>query len=254
MIDDLIRLVFRCVEEEAAGDTAVVLNRFEQLLFLLFAHAGQDANFAFARQLLHALHIADLVRTPDEGNGLRAQALDLQQVEHRGPVFFQQLGMYGETAVLEHLLQVLQHAFADAGNFEHLLGLVDQLSNLLRQLFNGLGGVAVGTDAERILAVDFEQVGGFVKNARDGLVVHAEVKIKQVGARGLERGQSLPERSRRTPTLQKGKPGHASWGNGPEKLGESARPYEALVTLAACGPFWPWVISNSTLSPSCRLL
>jgi len=27
-----------------------------------------------------------------------------------------------------------------------------------------------------------------------------------------------------------------------------------LVTLAACGPFCPWTISNSTLSPSCRLL
>jgi len=30
--------------------------------------------------------------------------------------------------------------------------------------------------------------------------------------------------------------------------------YETLVTLAACGPFCPWTISNSTLSPSCRLL
>src|SRR5581483_9061462 len=30
--------------------------------------------------------------------------------------------------------------------------------------------------------------------------------------------------------------------------------YAALVTFAACGPFWPSVISNSTWSPSCRLL
>jgi hypothetical protein len=27
-----------------------------------------------------------------------------------------------------------------------------------------------------------------------------------------------------------------------------------FVTLAACGPFCPWTISNSTLSPSCKLL
>jgi len=33
-----------------------------------------------------------------------------------------------------------------------------------------------------------------------------------------------------------------------------SRLYEALTTLAACGPFWPSVISNSTGSPSCRLL
>ena len=32
------------------------------------------------------------------------------------------------------------------------------------------------------------------------------------------------------------------------------RHYVALVTFAACGPFWPSVISNSTGSPSCRLL
>src|SRR4051794_16447815 len=27
-----------------------------------------------------------------------------------------------------------------------------------------------------------------------------------------------------------------------------------LVTFSACGPFCPWTISNSTSSPSCRLL
>src|SRR5215469_10058109 len=27
-----------------------------------------------------------------------------------------------------------------------------------------------------------------------------------------------------------------------------------FVTFSACGPFWPWTISNSTSSPSCRLL
>ena len=29
---------------------------------------------------------------------------------------------------------------------------------------------------------------------------------------------------------------------------------EGLLTFAACGPFCPCVISNSTVSPSCRLL
>jgi hypothetical protein len=32
------------------------------------------------------------------------------------------------------------------------------------------------------------------------------------------------------------------------------RGQEILLTLAAWGPFCPWTISNSTLSPSCRLL
>jgi hypothetical protein len=38
---------------------------------------------------------------------------------------------------------------------------------------DGFSGVAVRADAEGILAVDFEQVGGFVENAGDGFVVHS---------------------------------------------------------------------------------
>jgi hypothetical protein len=30
--------------------------------------------------------------------------------------------------------------------------------------------------------------------------------------------------------------------------------HEAFVTFEACGPLGPWVISNSTWSPSCKLL
>ena len=56
---------------------------------------------------------------------------------------------------------------------QHLLGLADDVGNLLGLSFDGFGGVAVGANAERVSAVDLEQVGGFVENAGDGLVVHA---------------------------------------------------------------------------------
>ena len=46
---------------------------------------------------------------------------------------------------------------------------------------DGFGGVAVGADAERILPVDFEQVGGLVENAGDGFVVHGKVRVNKVG-------------------------------------------------------------------------
>ncbi len=83
-------------------------------------------------------------------------------------------------AVLEHLLQIRQHSLADSGNFQHFFRLADQVGNLLRHGFNRLGCIAIGTDAEGILPVNFQQVGGFVEDARDGLVVHVlHVKIKQ---------------------------------------------------------------------------
>ena len=58
-------------------------------------------------------------------------------------------------------------------NGQDLFGLADDVRDLLGLSFDGFGGVAVGADAERVSAVDFEQVGSFVENAGDGLVVHA---------------------------------------------------------------------------------
>jgi hypothetical protein len=40
-------------------------------------------------------------------------------------------------------------------------------------VLDGLSGVAVRADAERILSVDLEQVGGFEEDVGDSLVVHA---------------------------------------------------------------------------------
>ena len=53
------------------------------------------------------------------------------------------------------------------------LGSLIKSDNLLMLGFNGFGGVAVGTDAEGIAAVDFEQIGSFVQDASDGFIVHA---------------------------------------------------------------------------------
>ena len=172
MLDDLIGLALGGVQQKAAGDAAIVLDGLEQFLFLLFAHAGKFANLSFFGQLGHAIEIAHLIGAPDEGDGLGTQALDLEQIEHRGAIFLEQFRMQRKLPLLEHFLQVQQHAFADAGDGKNFLGFVDQVGDLLGLSFNGFGGVAVGADAEGILAVDFQQVGGFVENAGDGLVVH----------------------------------------------------------------------------------
>src|ERR1700722_3983068 len=79
-------------EPESAADAAIVLDRLQELGFVLLAHARQDSNFAFARQLLDAFNIATLVRTPDECDGFRAEPLNLQQLQHRRVVFLEQLG------------------------------------------------------------------------------------------------------------------------------------------------------------------
>ena len=117
--------MFGGIEQKAAGDAAIVLDGLEQLLLLLLPHAGKFADFAFARQLVHALEIADVIGAPDQRDGLRSEALDLQQVEHRRVIFLQQVGVQAQASFFEHFLQVEQHAFADAGNGEHFLGFVE---------------------------------------------------------------------------------------------------------------------------------
>ena len=46
--------------------------------------------------------------------------------------------------------------------------------DLLRVVLDGLRGIAIRADAERVLPVDLEQVGSFVENVGDGLVVHGQ--------------------------------------------------------------------------------
>ena len=69
-------------------------------------------------------------------------------------------------------MKVHQHSLADTRNGQHFLGLADDVPDLFGVILDGLCGIAVGTNAERILAVDFEEIGGLVKDGSDGFIVH----------------------------------------------------------------------------------
>jgi len=220
--------------------------RHEELELRLPVRATAELR-AFARQLFHPIHVAHLVGTPDQRNRLRSQPLNLQQLQHRRVILLEQVGLHAEAAVLEQLLQIDQHAFADAGDSEHFLGFGDDVFDLLGMIFHSLGCVAVGANAERILTVDFEQVGGFVKNVGDGFVVHGlKLNQDQGGVPASREGGSLERQGFHS----------AGSSDRPSQFGSwSKRSFQALLlTLAACGPFWPSLISNSTVSPSWRLL
>ena len=80
--------------------------------------------------------------------------------------------MERESPLLGDFLQVYQHALADAGNLQQLLGFADKFGDLLGQVLDRLRRVAIGTDAERILAINLEQVGSLVEQTSDSFVVH----------------------------------------------------------------------------------
>jgi len=79
-----------------------------------------------------------------------------------------------DAAIFEKHLQIGQHPFANALDFEKLLRLLDQVRNLLRQRFNGGRRVAIGAHAKRVLPVDLQQIGSLVEKSGDSFVVHSE--------------------------------------------------------------------------------
>ena len=120
-------------------------------------------------------------------DGLGAHAGELQQAQHGGFVFLQQLVAEGHGAGGDEVADVGGHAFADAGDVEQRLGVgfgrgerrrVDGL------LLDGFGGAAIGADAEGVGGVDFEQRSGFVEETREGDVVH---KVQVERRKGRDR-------------------------------------------------------------------
>jgi hypothetical protein len=98
--------------------------------------------------------------------------LNFQQLEHRGVISLEQFCLSCDLARAEQLLQLVEHALADSRDCEHLLGVTDDVFDLLGVILNRLGSVAVGAYAEGILTIDFEQVSGFEQNVGNSLVVH----------------------------------------------------------------------------------
>ena len=99
-------------------------------------------------------------------------------------VLLQQLGLHREVATIENFRQSLEHAFPNARDGEDLFGIADDVFDLRRVILDGLGSVAVRTDAKGILSVDLQQVSGLKQDIGDGFVIHA-LKINQTAPGGV---------------------------------------------------------------------
>src|SRR5690242_36769 len=101
-------------------------------------------------------------------------------------IFLEQFRLCDELPGAEQFSELVEHPFADAGNGENLLGIVDDVFDLLRMIFNRLRCIPVRANAERILSIDFQQVGSLEKNVGDGLVVHGRNKGKSESREELQ--------------------------------------------------------------------
>src|ERR1700730_5220536 len=62
VLGEFCRLHFGRVNQEAPADAPVVLDGLEQLLLMLLAHTRQGTDLSLPRQLLHSVHVANLIR------------------------------------------------------------------------------------------------------------------------------------------------------------------------------------------------
>lgn len=90
-------------------------------------------------------------------------------------VLLDQFGVELEGTLLENLLEILEHTFADTGDGEDFLGFGDDVGDLLGIAFNGVGGVAVGSDTKGVVAIDFHEIGSFVEDSGDAFVVDESI-------------------------------------------------------------------------------
>ena len=123
MRNQLFGRFFRHIDVETPGGLLVHLDRFQNILFALFAEARQIAQLALARELFHLLHRSRLEGFPEKRDFFRSERLQIQKIEDRSRIFLEELASQGIVAGLENFLNVIGHAVADAGQF-HQLGAV----------------------------------------------------------------------------------------------------------------------------------
>ena len=63
-------------------------------------------------------------------------------------ILLKKFGVQVEASFTADLFQVQQHALADSGDGQHLLGFANDVFDRMRQVFDGLRCIAVRTDAE----------------------------------------------------------------------------------------------------------
>ena len=243
------------VDAEAGGVAAVVLDAFEELGGELFSHAGELVEVAGFGGGFEGVDVGDLEGGPDEGDGFGAHAGEAEEFEHGGAVAGEEFGTQRHGAGGDEVADVEGHGLADAGDGEEGFGVGfgggegGQLGGLL---LDGFGGAAVGADAEDVGTIDFEQGGGFVEEAGEGEVIHKRRAAREQNKEwpdGWPLTQYAMEFSYDVPRYCNSQTSEVQcYGSG------QATASFKRVTWSACGPLLPWMMSNSTLSPSFRVL
>ena len=163
------------VEADAAAGALEKFDGFENVLLGFFTEAGNVAEFAFAGEFGDVLDRAGLEFLPEERDLFRAEALERENVENRRGIFLQELLAEAVVAGLENFVDVIGHAFADAGKRGELGAVFGEIFDALGNAGKQFGGAFVAAITADDGAVDFEEERGLVKDAGDVAIFHGGI-------------------------------------------------------------------------------
>ena len=174
-------------QQVAAGMLLPLGARSKDELFLLRAQAFQRAHAAVAARGLELLYRLDAELGIQQRHRFWTDALQVEQIENSRREMLEQLPVITRFARLGNLPDLRCQIFADPLNSAQLVFV--QICEFLGRVCDCLGRVSIGADLERILVLDFEQIGDLREDARDGEVFHVSTQRNK----GAEKSKGQPE-------------------------------------------------------------
>src|SRR5216684_520453 len=142
--------------------TFALLERFEDERLLFQTHAVQGANPAVPRGALEIGERPDVELSVERPDGLRTDALELQEVEHGRRELRGELAMVRRVAGVGDLMNSRREIFADARNLTKPR--LVQGRELMGMVGSDIGAVSICADLERVVALDLEEIGDLPKD------------------------------------------------------------------------------------------
>jgi hypothetical protein len=146
-----------------AGEAPLFLEGLEDQRLLLGAHALHLADAAVTGRLLEVRERAHAQVAVKPRDRLGTDALEVQQIEHSGREFLQQVLVIADRTAVDQLANLGRDVFADARQRQPLRR--TQAGDAKRLVRDGFARVAIRADLERVLPLDLEEIADLSEDA-----------------------------------------------------------------------------------------
>src|SRR4051812_7041415 len=154
-----------------ACETLSFLERFEDQPLFLCAHPAQRPDAAVERRALEIVQRADAELAIQRRDGLRADSLQVEQIEHGRRKLGDELAMKRGIAGLGNLSNARGEILPDPWNLAKP-GLVEP-GEIVRMIRDDVAAIAVRANLERVVVLDLEEIGNLQQDARNRGVIQS---------------------------------------------------------------------------------